>query len=102
MSDRDYLEWCYRWISECLRVLSPGGSLFLYNLPKWNIRLASFLLDRGMHFRDWIAIDIKLGLPIPNRLYPSHYSLLYFTGIHVNNRPGVQEGSAARNFDNVS
>lgn len=79
MSDRDYLEWCYRWISECLRVLSPGGSLFLYNLPKWNIRLASFLLDRGMHFRDWIAIDIKLGLPIPNRLYPSHYSLLYFS-----------------------
>jgi len=46
---------------------------------KWNVRLANFLLDRGLHFRDWIVIDIKLGLPIAGRLYPSHYSLLYFT-----------------------
>jgi site-specific DNA-methyltransferase (adenine-specific) len=32
-----------------------------------------------MQFRDWIVVDIKLGLPIRGRLYPSHYSLLYFT-----------------------
>ena len=79
MTDREYLEWCYCWVNECIRVLSPGGSLFIYNLPKWNIRLANFLLDRGLHFRDWIVIDVKLGLPIPKRLYPSHYSLLYFS-----------------------
>jgi site-specific DNA-methyltransferase (adenine-specific) len=33
----------------------------------------------GMTFRHWIAVDIKLSLPIPGRLYPSHYSLLYYT-----------------------
>jgi site-specific DNA-methyltransferase (adenine-specific) len=32
-----------------------------------------------MTFRHWIAIDIKLSLPIPGKLYPSHYSLLYYT-----------------------
>ena len=32
-----------------------------------------------MHFRDWITVDIKFGLPIQGRLYPSHYSLLYYT-----------------------
>jgi site-specific DNA-methyltransferase (adenine-specific) len=79
LPDADYLEWCHRWIRECVRVLRPGGSFFLYNLPKWNMRLASFLCDCGMLFRDWIVVDIKLGLPIPGRLYPSHYSLLYFT-----------------------
>jgi site-specific DNA-methyltransferase (adenine-specific) len=78
-ADHEYLEWCQIWIDECIRVLKQGGSFFLYNIPKWNIRLANFLLDRGMHFRDWIVVDIKLGLPIPGRLYPSHYSLLYFT-----------------------
>jgi DNA methylase len=78
-ADHEYLEWCEGWIDECIRVLKPGGSLFLYNIPKWNIRLANLLLDRKMQFRDWIAVDIKLGLPIPGRLYPSHYSLLYFT-----------------------
>jgi DNA modification methylase len=79
MADEDYLEWCERWIDECIRILKPGGSFFLYNIPKWNIRLASLMSDRGMRFRDWIVVDIKLGLPIPGRLYPSHYSLLYFT-----------------------
>jgi site-specific DNA-methyltransferase (adenine-specific) len=32
-----------------------------------------------MRFRHWIAVDIKYSLPIPGRLYPSHYSLLYYT-----------------------
>lgn len=78
-AEHEYLEWCQVWIDECIRVLKQGGSFFLYNIPKWNIRLANFLLDKGMPFRDWIVVDIKLGLPIPGRLYPSHYSLLYFT-----------------------
>ena len=32
-----------------------------------------------MQFRHWIAVSIKFGLPIPGRLYPAHYSLLYYT-----------------------
>lgn len=74
----DYLEWCYRWLSECVRVLKPGGSLFVYNLPKWNIPIGSFLLDSGLEFRHWIAIGISTCMPIPGRLHPSHYSLLYY------------------------
>ena len=73
-----YLEWSYQWLRECCRVLKPGGSLFVYNLPKWNIYYATFL-GRQLDFRHWIAINIKTTLPIPGRLYPSHYSLLYFT-----------------------
>jgi site-specific DNA-methyltransferase (adenine-specific) len=74
-----YVHWCHSWINECIRILKPGGSLFLYNLPRWNIELGNHLLTRGMTFRDWVAIDIKFGLPILGRLYPSHYSLLYFS-----------------------
>lgn len=78
-SDEEYLAWSQRWIDECIRVLQPGGSLFLYNLPRWNIPLGTHLMSRGMQFRNWIAVNIKFGLPIPKRLYPSHYSLLYYT-----------------------
>src|SRR5229473_3576343 len=66
------------WLDECIRTLIPGGSLFLYNLPKWNIPLGTYL-GQSLTFRNWIAVDIKFGLPIPGRLYPSHYSLLYYT-----------------------
>lgn len=78
-SEARYLDWCQGWIKDCVRVLRPGGSLFLYNLPRWNIRLGTYLLDYGLTFRDWIAVSIKFGLPIPGRLYPAHYGLLYFS-----------------------
>lgn len=72
-----YLEWCEIWISECIRLLKHGGSLFLWNLPRWNAEIAAFVSSR-MTFVHWIAVDIKYSLPIQRRLYPSHYSLLYF------------------------
>ncbi|MBN2060226.1 MAG: site-specific DNA-methyltransferase [Deltaproteobacteria bacterium] len=78
-SDEDYISWCKEWLDHCIRVVKPGGAIFIYNLPKWNIVLGNHLTEAGMMFRHWIAVNIKLSLPIPGRLYPSHYSLLYFT-----------------------
>lgn len=75
----EYITWCQEWLDQCVRVLKPGGSLFLYNLPKWNVLLGAFLSQRGLEFRHWIAIEISSSLPIARRLHPSHYSLLYYT-----------------------
>lgn len=72
-----YLNWCEDWIAECIRVLKCDGTLLLWNLPKWNSALSSFLNGR-MTFRHWVAVDIKYSLPIQGRLYPSHYSLVYY------------------------
>lgn len=77
LRQENYLAWCEEWLTECVRLLRDGGSLFLYNLPKWNTFLSAFL-NRRLTFRHWIAIDIKSSLPISGRLYPSHYSLLYY------------------------
>jgi len=73
----EYVKWSEEWLQECIRVLKPGGSLFVWNLPKWNVQLAAFL-NQHLTFRHWIAVDIKYSLPIASRLYPSHYSLLYY------------------------
>lgn len=79
-AEQEYVQWCRQWLTECVRVLRPGGALFVYNLPKWNILLGSFLMtDQGMEFRHSIAIEMKSCLPIQGRLYPAHYSLLYLT-----------------------
>jgi site-specific DNA-methyltransferase (adenine-specific) len=77
LKEAQYLEWCEKWIGECIRLLKPGGSLFLWNIPKWNTHIAAYLNGR-LTFRHWIAVDIKYSLPIAARLYPSHYSLLYY------------------------
>ncbi len=59
----DYLKWCYRWIDECVRVLRPGGSMFVYNLPQWAFHLAAHMEQEGMKFRHWIAVSMKGTFP---------------------------------------
>lgn len=77
--DAAYLAWCREWVRECVRILKPGGTFFLYNLPRWNVLLGAYLTELGMDFRHWVAIEISACLPIPGRLHPSHYSLLYYS-----------------------
>lgn len=79
LTEDEYLTWCHGWIDEGVRVLVDGGAFFVYNLPRWNMALGTHLASMGMSFRHWIAIDHSSCLPIQGRLYPSHYSLIYFT-----------------------
>lgn len=79
-TDAAYLAWCFRWVDECVRILKPGGSLFLFNLPKWNIQIGARLFsNEALDFRHDITIEMKNCMPIKGRLYPAHYSMLYFT-----------------------
>jgi site-specific DNA-methyltransferase (adenine-specific) len=73
----EYISWCMDWLEQCVRVLAPGGSLFVYNIPKWHTYVSNYLNEK-LKFWDWITVDMKCSLPIANRLYPAHYSLLYY------------------------
>lgn len=79
LTEEEYIAWCKTWLNECIRALKPGGSLFLYNLPRWNIILGAYLIEQGLTFRHDITIDVKSTMPIVGRLYPSHYSMLYLS-----------------------
>lgn len=85
LATEEYLAWCREWLDEMIRLLKPGGSLFLWNIPKWNLPLGAYLGEK-LTFRHWISVDIKYSLPIAGRLYPSHYSLLYFV---KGNKPAI-------------
>ncbi len=88
MSMSMYINWTYEWLDECIRILKPGGRIFVYNLPKWCVYVASHL-SKTLTFWDWIAVDMKFNLPIQNRLYPAHYALVAFV-----------KGIKARTFNN--
>jgi len=77
LKDEKYISWCESWLYECARILKHGGSLFVWNIPKWNTYISRYLNDI-LNFRHWISTDITYTLPIRGRLYPSHYSLLYY------------------------
>lgn len=77
LSTSEYLSWCYDWLSECIRILKPGGSLFVYNIPKWATYYSEYL-NKRLTFRSWITLDMKSSLPLSGRLNPAHYALLYY------------------------
>lgn len=79
MKEQEYLAWSYQWLDECVRVLKPGGALFVFNLPRWSIEYGHHLGLHGMLFRHWVACRMPKSMPIPGRMSPSHYGLLYYT-----------------------
>lgn len=80
LSDAEYLDWTFAWLDAAVPLLSPGGALWVYNLPKWNLSAGAHLMQKSdLMFRHQVAVSMKSGLPITNKLYPAHYSLLYFT-----------------------
>ncbi|MFB6306376.1 MAG: site-specific DNA-methyltransferase [Flavobacteriales bacterium] len=87
----EYKKWCKNWLSECVRILNEGGSLFLYHLPEKLLWFGNQLNELNLDFRHWIAIDYKSTYPSKNKLYPAHYGLLYYTKGDPNyfNRPKI-------------
>ncbi len=78
MPGDEYRRWLERVVDESIRVLEPGGSLFLYHVPLWAMRFGAYL-DGKLTFHQWIAISMKNGFVRGTRLYPAHYALMMFT-----------------------
>jgi len=79
IAHNEYLEWSKNWLCESIRVLKPGGSLFIFNLPKWCIEYGAYLNQQGMLFRHWIACRMPKAFPRGKKMSPAHYGLLYYT-----------------------
>lgn len=79
LKTEEYLAWSREWLGELVRVLKPGGSLFVFNLPVWLIEYGAFLNTRNMKFRHWIACRMPKNFPRGKKLSPAHYGLLYYT-----------------------
>lgn len=79
MGTEFYKGWCRTWLLEMVRVLKPGGSLFLYHLPKWLIELGHWLNTiHTIEYKSWIALNMKSSFPVKGRIHPAHYGLLHY------------------------
>lgn len=77
-AEAEYESFIVGVLLESVRVLKPGGALYLYHIPKWAIVFASHLTSH-LTFRHWIAVSMKNGFVRGQNLYPAHYALLFFT-----------------------
>lgn len=79
LQKNEYLNWQYELMEESKRILKPSGNLIYHNIPKWAFKVANHLDEIGMHFNNWIVWSESGSIPAPSRLYPKHYSILWFS-----------------------
>ncbi len=87
----EYFDWCDKWLTELARILKPGCTLAVINIPQWAIRYFKHL-NSILDFQDWIVWE---GLSMPVRMImPSHYSVTCFSKGKPRRSPGIS------NFNN--
>jgi site-specific DNA-methyltransferase (adenine-specific) len=70
-----YLAWCDKWIAECLRVLKPNGTMFIYGFSE----ILALILSRvpyGVHRRWIIWHYTNKNVPSLNFWQRSHESII--------------------------
>ncbi len=87
---REYFNWCDKWISELARVIKPGKTVAILNIPQWAVRHFKYLKNI-LTFQDWILWE---GLSLPVRMVmPAHYSIICFTKGKNSIVPGVSRNN---------
>ena len=79
MSMEGYFRWCEQWLLECIRILKPHGSLYLFNYPENNAMLMPFLNGR-MFFKRWLTWHYPANVGMsPTNFTRSQRSILFYT-----------------------
>jgi site-specific DNA-methyltransferase (adenine-specific) len=85
---REYFLWCDKWLNELARVLKPGRTLAVLNIPQWAIRHFSYL-SILLNFQNWIVWE---GLSLPVRMImPANYSIVCFSKGTPRDLPGKRQ-----------
>ena len=85
----DYLKWCDEWISECIRILKPTGTLYIYGFSE----ILAFIRVRININVRWIVWHYtNKVVPSSHFLQRTHESILCcYKGKPVFNRDAVRE-----------
>jgi site-specific DNA-methyltransferase (adenine-specific)/adenine-specific DNA-methyltransferase len=75
-----WLPWSREWINECVRLMRPGGNLFIYGIHHHLCWLQCHLYETGMDYRRQIIWFYENGFAGYKRNLAAHYEpLLWFS-----------------------
>lgn len=75
-----WLPWCKEWLSECNRILAPGGSIFVYGIHHHMCWIQCYLYEIGLTYRRQIIWHYENGFAGYTKNLAAHYEpLLWFS-----------------------
>jgi len=76
----EWLDWSKRWLSECERILKPGGSIFVYGIHHHLCWIQCYLYDIGLNYRRQIIWYYENGFAGYTKSLAAHYEpILWFS-----------------------
>jgi site-specific DNA-methyltransferase (adenine-specific) len=90
----DYLKWCDVWIKECIRVLKPNGTLYIYGFSE-KLAYIRTLININVRWLIWHYTN-KVNTPSLNFWQRTHESILScYINTPIFNRDDVREPYSA-------
>ena len=78
--DAEWLPWCREWLTECHRILSDDGNLFVYGIHHYLCYIHVYLYELQMIYRRQIIWHYENGFSTYRRNLAAHYEpLLWFS-----------------------
>jgi len=78
LSQKDYLDWTDKWLTEAIRILKPTGSLYVAINDENVAEITMMLKNKGLFMRNWIIWYYTFGEHQKNKFSRSHTHILYF------------------------
>lgn len=82
--DQEYVEWTYKWINACARLLKPTGSMYILIGDEYaaetRVHLKKLEREHKLVFRNWLIWHYTFGQNCKAKFNRSHAHLFYCVG----------------------
>lgn len=76
----DWLPWCREWLTQAVRVLAPGGSIFVYGIHHYQGFIQVLMYELGLQYRRQIIWNYENGWSRSRKTLATHYEpILWFS-----------------------
>lgn len=76
----EYYDFCYKWITQCYRILKNTGNLYVMNLPRHLAYICIDALKKGFIYKNWVVWIRNDNSPYAKekQFKPNHQDILRF------------------------